>query len=128
MEKKVYQALAIAITARKNCEKMGNEVWYDNHSKTIKDIIDGGPSGSGIDCGTKIDLAKSHGEKIVLSAEYHHMNENGYYDSWTYHNITVVPSLQFGFLLKIGGRNRNDIKEYLHEIYACWLNELVAFN
>jgi hypothetical protein len=121
--KKVYQALASAIGARLNCIASGNKEWESNHEDTILAIVNDGPSGAGIDCGTKIDLSRSTSEKLVLSCEYHHMNDAGYYDGWTEHKIVITPSLQFGIAIKIGGRDRNDIKEYLYEVYDCWLNE-----
>lgn len=81
------------------------------------------PSGSGIDCGTKIDLDASNRNKLVLLAAYHHMNESGMYDGWTEHRIIVVPDLASGFTLNITGRNRNGIKEYLYDTYWPVLNE-----
>lgn len=44
------------------------------------------------------------------------MNENGYYDGWTEHTVTVVPTFD-GVDIRIGGRNRNDIKEYMHQTF-----------
>ncbi len=84
------------------------------------------PSGSGIDCGTKINFDASGDTKVVLTTEFHHMNDGGYYDGWTQHTITAVASLRFGFTLKVGGRDRNSIKEYLGDLYHEWLNQEVA--
>ena len=121
--KKVYQALASAICARLNCIASGNKEWESKHENTILAIVNDGPSGSGIDCGTKIDLDKSTSEKLVLSCEYNHMNDAGYYDGWTEREVIITPSLQFGISIKLTGRNHNDIKYYLHEVYSCWLSE-----
>jgi hypothetical protein len=74
------------------------------------------PSGSGIDSGTKIDLDKSHAEKIIFYFGFHHMDENGFYDGWTEHTLVVTPSFT-GINLRIGGRDRNQIKEYLYDTY-----------
>ena len=120
---KNYQALASAIGARQNCITSLNTEWMEKHEQTILDIVRNGPSGSGIDCGTSISLDESTSEKIILFCEYHHMNDGGYYDGWTEHKIIITPSLQFGISVKITGRNRNDIKDYLHEVYSCWLSE-----
>ena len=125
MEKKVYQKLASMVQARLNCIESKNEEWFEKWSEMINGLVENGPSGSGIDLGTKIDLKLSHGEKLVLYTSYHHMNEGGMYDGWTEHKITVTPSLAFGFNLNIGGRDRNMIKEYLHEVYSTWLEENV---
>lgn len=123
MEKRIYQSLAQAVDARLTCKEKGNTEWYDRHTDTILNIMENtAPSGAGIDSGTAIDLDKSTGEKLVFTTEYHHMNENGYYDGWTEHTITVKPSLIHGITLSISGRNRNDIKEYLYQVFGEWLN------
>jgi len=51
------------------------------------------------------------------------MNEHGFYDGWTEHRITVKPSLAFGFELTISGRDRNEIKDYLSDVFYLWLRE-----
>ena len=120
---KVYQALAAAIVARNNCIKSGNALWEENWTRRIRDIEQGLPSGSGIDCGTKIVLPDCTADKLVLLASYHHMHpQSGMYDGWTEHVIVVRPTFS-GIALKIGGRNRNDIKDYLHEVYHTALTQ-----
>lgn len=53
------------------------------------------PHGSGIDSGTKIDLDKSKPDKIVLKFDFHHMDENGFYDGWsTDWTATITPTFQ----------------------------------
>lgn len=119
--KSVAQELASLCQARHNCVKAGNSDWFTNHTDLILAIVKNYlPSGSGIDNGTKIDLEKSNGEKLVFNTAFHHMDEHGYYDGWSEHVVTVKASFQ-GIDLKISGRNRNDIKEYLHETYALAL-------
>lgn len=73
------------------------------------------PSGSGFDCGTKILNADE--KKIVFFTEFHHMNENGYYDGWTKHRITVTPDFISGINIRIYGKNRSQIKEYIHVLF-----------
>ncbi len=122
--KKLYQELASLVQARRNCVATNNGEWRDNHEKTIfalcKNFM---PSGGGVDCGTKIDLDASTGERLVFDTGYHHMNENGYYDEWTTHRIIVKPSLLFGLDIRITGRDRNQIKEHLHEIVHADLTQ-----
>lgn len=74
-----------------------------------------------------IDRDKTTGSKIVLTMSYHHMDEGGYYDGWTDHTITITPSFD-GIDIAIGGRNRNDIKDYLHEVYYYALRDLIAWD
>jgi len=124
MKRKLYQEIATLINARENCDKSGNKEWFDKHTERLMEIAENGPSGSGIDIdkGTVIDLAASTSEKIVLFFHFHHMDEMGGYDGWTEYKITVRPSLQFGFNMKISGRDRNGAKEYLYQVYEEWLN------
>jgi hypothetical protein len=35
----------------------------------------------------------------------------------------VRPSLEYGIDIRITGRDRNDIKDYLGEVFELWLNE-----
>lgn len=126
MKGKLYQILAAKIDARLNCIKSGNTEWKAKHEENIYYLIRNYlPHGSGIDGENEIDLGKSTGEKIVIHTSFHHMDEYGGYDGWTDHTITVTPSLQFDFTLKISGPNRNDIKDYLYECFAEDLNREV---
>ena len=127
MTEKNYRELAKRVQALRNCQKSDiiNEEWEDRHLESIDSIMESSPSGSGIDCGTELLLGDCTQNKLVFLVEYHHMNENGMYDGWTSHHVTVKPSLQFGFDLKISGRNRDGIKDYLYEIYSIWLDETV---
>ena len=123
---KLYRKLASLVQAHINCEISGNKEWFEKHEARIEELVKNYmPSGSGFDCGTKIDLDKSTPEKLVFYTDFHHMNEVGYYDGWTEHRITVRPSLAFGFTLTISGKNRNEIKDYIHQAFDCALNEEV---
>ncbi len=113
-----YQDIARKLDALIRCEKTGN-AYASQHEEAINAIIkDYLPSGSGFDNGTKLDFDKSTPQKLVLHTAFHHMDENGYYDGWSEHTITVKPCLMFGFSIGISGRDRNGIKEYMHERFA----------
>ena len=88
--------------------------WGDIAHDRLAQLVRLLPSGSGIDSGT--ELVSADRTKIVLTAGYHHMNDGGYYDGWTEHRITIRPRFD-GLEVTISGRNRNDIKEYLHQTY-----------
>ena len=75
------------------------------------------PSGSGIDNGTVLNEEYSGASKIQFDVGFHHMDDNGSYNGWTQHKVTVTPSLAWGFKLSISGPDRNQIKDYLHEAY-----------
>ena len=123
----VIETIARTFDAYKRCQKAKNHEWRANHWNTIIELCrDELPSGSGVDCGTKFDFDASCENKMVFSAQYHHMDENGMYDGWTSHQIIVRPSLVYGLDIRITGRDRNQIKEYLHEIFRdAFQRELV---
>jgi hypothetical protein len=118
---RLIEHLANSIVAMRNCEKNGNTEWHDKHYERILWLVKNAlPSGSGIDSGTKIDFDASNGdapEKIVLQCSFHHMDEHGGYDGWTDHTVVARPSFVLGIDLTITGKDRNDIKDYLSEVY-----------
>jgi len=117
--KKIYQDIASKLGAMENCRKSGNDEWLEKHGQAIMDICKNDmPSGSGFDNGTQLNWDKSTPEKLVFETSFHHMNDGGYYDGWTNHTVTVTPSLQFGFNLKVSGPNRNEIKSYIYEMFS----------
>lgn len=120
--KTIYQEIAAITDARRNCIKSGNQEWQDRHEETLERIQHNLPSGSGIDTGCLIDLEKSGWNKIVITFGFHHMNDNGYYDGWTDHKAIITPAFD-GINIKITGRDRNNIKEYLYDVLEYALNE-----
>ena len=126
--RKRYQVIATAVQARINCGRPNtagtiNQEWPDRWTKTIKEETAKLPSGSGIDSAPKFDFDASTPEKLVFNFGYHHMNDGGYYDGWTDHSLIVTPSLQFGFHLRITGKDRNQVKDYLYETFQYALSE-----
>ena len=116
---KIYQQIASIIKSRSN-DRGKRDVWFNKMASLVSLL----PSGSGIDYGTKIIIDECKVDRLVLSAAYHHMNENGYYDGWTEHNIIVTPSFD-GIDIRVTGRDRNGIKEYLADLYHHALNEVI---
>ena len=125
MSRTLASKIASLVDARARCLKTGN-TWADKHESMIRALVrEFLPSGSGFDNGTAIYLDESSADKIVLATSFHHMDEMGGYDGWTDHKITVKPSLVFGFTLSIGGRDRNQIKDYIADTFnACLSLEL----
>src|ERR1700690_131740 len=141
MARYLYSELAKTVQARQNClETMARyreesqipatarpsavnyfdnaSEWADKHEDRILEMVrEHMPSGSGFDSGTKIDLDASHADKLVFTTGYHHMNDGGFYDGWTQHTITITPSLSGKFNMRVSGRNRNDIKDYIAESF-----------
>tara|TARA_R110000868_G_scaffold96843_3_gene266311 strand:- start:2456 stop:2845 length:390 start_codon:yes stop_codon:yes gene_type:complete len=122
----IYQVIAGRTEAIKSCIKTGSKEWEDKHGEILDAIEKDLPRGSGIDSGTTIDRELTTRSKIVLKTAYHHMDTNGYYDGWTEHTVIVTPSFD-GIDIRITGRNRNDIKDYLHEIFDHALSQQVNY-
>jgi hypothetical protein len=119
----IYRRIASLLDARANCAKSGNTEWFAKHTEHIDDIMASAPSGSGIDNGTTLDYDASTPDKLVFHTAFHHMDDGGGYDGWTEHTITVRASLAFGIDVRISGRDRDGIKEYLGDTYHGWLTE-----
>ena len=114
---KLYRILAGLVLARSNCMSKKSEFKL-RHEENILDLVRRYmPSGSGVDVGTTIDLDKSTSELLVFNTSFHHMNYHGMYDGWTEHVVSVKPSLCFGMFTRISGKNRNQIKDYLHDLF-----------
>jgi hypothetical protein len=123
MKRTLLQHIASLIVARLNCQANGNTEWRDKHEETLAFIAANLlPSGSGVDSGSDILLDHCTTNRIVLACSFHHMNEGGYYDGWTHHTIVLTPSFD-GFNLRVTGTDRNQIKEYLADLFHNCLSE-----
>ena len=121
MTRYLYSELASTVGAMHRCEEQPEQYgeWADKHADTISALVhEYMPSGSGFDCGTQLDRVASHAEKLVFRTSYHHMTDVGYYDGWTEHTITVTPAFVSGFNIRVSGRNRNDIKDYIADTFS----------
>lgn len=121
--KKLYVELARLCEAYSNCVRSNNQEWLVRHTERIQSLEQYLPNGSGFNSGTKLDIEASGAGKLVFTTSFHHMNDNGYYDGWTTHIVTVKPSLARDFKLSISGPNRNGIKDYMHEVFSSCLDD-----
>jgi hypothetical protein len=108
------------------CQKCAHaQAWIERHQEIIDQIMQDAPSGSGFDNGTQLEqleVPTSNANRLIFKTAYHHVT-NDMYDGWTEHVVSVVPSLQFGFSLKASGKDRNNIKEYIHECFNTFLDK-----
>lgn len=102
MKKPLFQAIAQAL-ASKNEEK-------------IEELAKYLPSGSGFDAGSEL-LEESTPGKLIIQADFHHLCDNGYYVGWSEHKVIVTPSLAWGFDIKVTGRDRRQVKEYIADTF-----------
>ena len=118
-KKPLYREIASLVDARRRCIATNNGEWKDRHGDTLRLLCkEFMPRGSGIDGGTLLDLDASTGDRLVFETSYHHMNDVGMHDGWTDHKVIVKPSLALRFDIRITGRDRNQIKDYLHEVFS----------
>lgn len=127
MQRPLYQSMALLVQALANCRKSDQmSAWEDRHEARMQRLVKNHlPSGSGWDCGTTWSDERSTANKLVFWGSYHHMDESGGYAGWTEHTITVTADLAHGFQLKISGRDRNQIKDYLHDLFDSSLRRLI---
>ncbi len=135
----LYKKLAHLSQAYLNCLHSQNNAWLDTHAGRIEDLLKRYlPSGSGFDAGTKylapegpldvefLELINAPElpdtiERLRFVTGFHHMDQHGGYDGWTDHIITVKPSLCHDFTVSVSGRNRNQIKDYIHDVFSSML-------
>lgn len=113
-----WQATAWQATA--NCVRTGNSHWEDRWDQRIEQLEELLPSGSGFDSGSRIVSIQDTRAKFVTC--FHHMDDNGYYDGWTHHEVIVTPRFN-GIGIRVTGRNRNDIKGYIAEAFHYILTQ-----
>ena len=127
MNNKLYKHFSGTLQAYQNCIKTGNEIWEKKHLEKLNAMIDELPHGSCIDSDVELNLEKSNPNKLVFNFSFHFMDENGMYDGWIDYKLTVIPDLYNDFYLNITGRNKQEIKDYLYEIFDYALKQEVDY-
>jgi hypothetical protein len=118
MKAKLYQHFARRLGAIKNCKSHSNsETALERHVEALEKLSELLPSGSGFDSGTELLQPESTQDRLVFSANFHHIDEGGYYCGWSEHTVIVTPSLVFGFTLKVTGRDKRNIKDYIADTF-----------
>lgn len=84
------------------------------------------PSGSGFDAGTELVIDVCDASTLVFKTAFHHMDEHGGYDGWTEHKVKVTAEFG-GFDIYVGGRDRNQIKDYIAETFHYALSQEVGY-
>ena len=127
METFLYAKLANLVSARINCIALQRHDAANKHADNIEYLCENCmPSGSGFDSGTKLDLDASSGDKLVFTTAFHHMTEHGVYDGWTEHRVYVTADLALGFQLRVTGKDRNGIKDYIGDTFHEALKRMVG--
>lgn len=103
-----------------NCIDSGNLTWQYRAEAELNEMLKEAPSGSGFDAGTLLELATDN--TLIFQTSFHHMNDHGMYEGWTHHHV-VVKATFGGFDLRITGKNKREIKEYIGEVFYTWLSK-----
>ncbi len=84
------------------------------------------PSGSGFDAGTELVIDVCDASTLVFKTAFHHMDEHGGYDGWSEHKVKVTAEFG-GFDIYVGGRDRNQIKDYIADTFHYALSQEVGY-
>ena len=111
----ILRAFSEALQAMRNCEKSGNAEWHGRWSSYIAKLQAELPHGSGLDGKVEFILDKCNSRRVVIFVEFHHM-KHGYYVGCTDHEI-IVTATHCGPEIRVTGKDRNGIKDYLAELF-----------
>jgi len=113
----LYRAIAQGLAALENSIESGNTEWVSRWNAVLREYDKMLPSGAGLDNGSVLVKADSNDERLVIETAFHHMTDDGCYDGWTEHRLTIKPSF-LDIAITVGGRNRRDIKDYIAEVFT----------
>lgn len=123
--KPLYQHIAARLYQAMGTESTPVDIEMRNADEIARLCREFMPSGSGFDNGTTLDLDECKpGKRMTFNTAFHHINENGYYDGWTHHKVIVEADFS-GFTVKVTGRNKRDIKDYIVDVFRTTLNQQV---
>ena len=110
--------IAETLQCKRHGERFENDQLIESANVKLKAIKNSLPSGSGFDNGTYLVEDESGDSKLVFETAYHHMNSDGFYCGWTHHVVTITPSFVGKFDIKVSGVNKNDITDYIADIFS----------
>jgi hypothetical protein len=110
------EAYITALTAYRNTTERGNLKWSANWKERIKQLDECLPHGAGLDGVVEFDDTLSKPHRIVIYAEYHHMNEVGYYDGWAHCHITAISEFT-GPRVDVSREVDADTGDYLADLF-----------
>lgn len=120
MELKLYQHIA------KNLNWQPNENFVDQREDNLDKLEGLLPSGSGIDCGSRIDRESYSETEFSIDADYHYMDDNGFYAGWFTFRITVTANLAWNYNVEceITSNDTDEDWEYIEDLYNQYLVEV----
>jgi hypothetical protein len=126
MKTKLIARIYRTLQAMDNCTKDNKPGWCKNHSYYLDELEKNYlPHGSGIDSGCTIDREFKK-DCVIINVPYHNMDENGYYCGWSEFKVICKPEFD-GIYLKITGKDKYYVKDYLYSVFANCLEEEMEF-
>jgi len=113
---KLYQKIA-RVASQKNWAKRSKEL------SLLQELL---PNGNGIrgQEGLAVILLESTEKRIVIGTIYWHPKDRY---GWTAHQVVITPSFEGEINIRITGKNENNVKKYLHDIFReALMNEIVC--
>lgn len=108
--------LVQVLRAYQNCEQSGNREWAEAHWQTAMNLNAAClPSGSGINTPVKMSEWEKVPLQLTFAVEFQHMSDAGW-TGWTNHDVIVTADLS-GPNVRVTGRDKNGIKDYLTELF-----------
>jgi len=121
----VYREIAGIFGAYLNCIKAGADEWKLNHNDRIYRLVD---DLSGGQLELEFNFEKSRVDRLVLTGDYHCMDDAGGWDGWLSFEVVITPSLQFGYIQSFRGQTANgyQYRKYWRSLedYLC---ECISF-
>lgn len=119
---KLIEKIAIFLPSSKHTENTF-DASKENAVDQLNEYL---PSGSGIDCGSKINFCESTRSKIVIDSAYHYMDENGFYSGWF--DFVVIATIDFvgidvNVKIKRGTNSTPLSLSGLNELFSDYLSE-----
>ena len=117
---KLYQKIA-RVVSQENWAKRTKEL------SLLNELL---PKGNGIQrqLGLPVILLESTKKRIVIDTAYRHTYDS--YDTtsrWTVHQVVITPSFEGEIDIRITGKNVNNVKDYLYDVFReSLMSEIVC--
>ncbi len=108
------QAYSDANGAYERCCDTGNALWRNRWMGRMQQLVGTLPHGAGIDGDLKVK--RCTGQHITITFDFHHMDENGGYDGWSYYAIFCTATFS-GVDVRVQGRDAGGTKDYLADLF-----------
>ena len=124
MKFKTYQVIAQKLNWNPNVQEIIDQ--RESELDALESLL---PHGSGIDCGSRIARDNFSDSQFIIDADYHYMDDNGYYAGWFTFQITITACLQWGYEIdfQITSNDTDETTEYLDDMLGDYIVETYRY-